>query len=441
MEIKRLIAVTLILSFCIIFVACGEEEDDGYITPRVVAEPITDTSRDMNIIQQPAAFFLKQVKNGNSVNQTVERVYSSGAEAYIKLLTEVYGFELFYEDPGYVYNEYYFVHPDNHKQTGENGEGYDIYVQHVYASSTTATGDWMNVTLKNDKYTFGDLGFRFNGEKERQAINGKYAANEFKYNGKQYYNSSDRELSVRAGMKRKMTYIYTKPSSSTARGFYGKKGACCLIINGGESENYYSLIADYRDINGIATDMISVFDGDDKEIIHITWEHNMLEVGKIYTLSDFLADSYWRFEFEYDEQIFDENSALCITIRPLILDRDGKKESVVYFYGEFESAENAIYTVEGLIAATFCLEETSEAYTEESEDTSSGDNGGHSGVPDHETPDIPEHSKLNCLTCKGDGDCNSCGGSGVDYYGGYKTKCNTCRGSGKCRACGGSGKR
>ena len=113
----------------------------------------------------------------------------------------------------------------------------------------------------------------------------------------------------------------------------------------------------------------------------------------------------------------------------------------MYFYGEFESAENAIYTVEGLIAATFCLEETSEAYTEESEDPSSGDNGGHSGVPDYEPPDIPEHSKLNCLTCKGDGDCNSCGGSGVDYYGGYKTKCNTCRGSGKCRACGGSGKR
>ena len=45
MEIKRLVAVTLILSFCIIFVACGEEEDDGYITPRVVAEPITDNPR------------------------------------------------------------------------------------------------------------------------------------------------------------------------------------------------------------------------------------------------------------------------------------------------------------------------------------------------------------------------------------------------------------
>ncbi len=56
----------------------------------------------------------------------------------------------------------------------------------------------------------------------------------------------------------------------------------------------------------------------------------------------------------------------------------------------------------------------------------------------------PDHSKLDCLTCGGDGDCNKCGGDGeVQYYGQESewSKCPTCHGSGNCRSCGGSGKR
>ncbi|MBQ9108686.1 MAG: hypothetical protein IJY02_01500 [Oscillospiraceae bacterium] len=53
----------------------------------------------------------------------------------------------------------------------------------------------------------------------------------------------------------------------------------------------------------------------------------------------------------------------------------------------------------------------------------------------------PPASKLKCLTCDGDGDCNTCGGSGYKRIGGAKAGCNTCRGNGKCRACGGSGTR
>lgn len=56
----------------------------------------------------------------------------------------------------------------------------------------------------------------------------------------------------------------------------------------------------------------------------------------------------------------------------------------------------------------------------------------------------PDHSKLDCLTCGGDGDCNKCGGDGeVQYYGQESewSKCPTCRGSGDCTRCGGSGKR
>ena len=56
----------------------------------------------------------------------------------------------------------------------------------------------------------------------------------------------------------------------------------------------------------------------------------------------------------------------------------------------------------------------------------------------------PDHSKLDCLTCGGDGDCNKCGGDGeVQYYGQASewSKCPTCHGSGDCTRCGGSGKR
>ena len=53
----------------------------------------------------------------------------------------------------------------------------------------------------------------------------------------------------------------------------------------------------------------------------------------------------------------------------------------------------------------------------------------------------PPASKLKCLSCDGDGDCNTCGGDGYKNIGGAKAGCNTCRGNGKCRTCGGSGTR
>ena len=53
---------------------------------------------------------------------------------------------------------------------------------------------------------------------------------------------------------------------------------------------------------------------------------------------------------------------------------------------------------------------------------------------------------LDCLTCDGDGDCNTCGGYGREsFYAGagdsVDAVCSTCHGSGNCRTCGGSGKR
>lgn len=73
-----------------------------------------------------------------------------------------------------------------------------------------------------------------------------------------------------------------------------------------------------------------------------------------------------------------------------------------------------------------------------------GGNGGGSGGGDYVAPGydpyIPDASKLQCLTCHGDGDCNSCGGSGYKFKNDIRSDCTRCTG-GNCPACGGSGTR
>ena len=89
---------------------------------------------------------------------------------------------------------------------------------------------------------------------------------------------------------------------------------------------------------------------------------------------------------------------------------------------------------------------------EESDETTTGGNsgsggsgnGGGSGGGDYVAPGydpyIPDASKLQCLTCHGDGDCNSCGGSGYKFKNDIRSDCTRCTG-GNCPACGGSGTR
>ena len=93
------------------------------------------------------------------------------------------------------------------------------------------------------------------------------------------------------------------------------------------------------------------------------------------------------------------------------------------------------------MAAPFCLEETSKRYTEDS----SGNGGGYSDIPGYDWSDLPDQSKLDCLTCGGDGDCTKCNGYGEvrvhTAAGDFKESCSNCRGSGDCPSCDGSGTR
>jgi len=70
----------------------------------------------------------------------------------------------------------------------------------------------------------------------------------------------------------------------------------------------------------------------------------------------------------------------------------------------------------------------------------SGGSGGGGGTVDFEGNDIPEFSKLECLTCHGTKDCPSCSGRGYKVVDDINKDCTRCN-RGKCPACGGTGTR
>ena len=414
--------------------------DNGAIVISEQIDNVSDRSSDgKKIIQHPATFFLKEARSGGGA----EYVYAQGAQAYMDMLVDKLGFELCYENLGFVYNTWKFVHPDSNKEVGEYGSGCDVTVKHYYDASTSVVNDWIDVVIDTELFEFGDLGYRMSVQYERDQINGNYARDSFVLRGGKYYNLSDGKLSVKSGVKKDTLYTYTKPFASRFYGFYGYDGQCALIINGGKAKAYDAMLSDYEDFNSSNTDMIFISKEDGSKLLGITWKHKDFKVGEVYDLSDFKSSSYNNFIFNYDYNEFDKNDAICLTVRPIWIDRTGECESVIYFYGEFKNSDQEIYTVEGLLAAPFCLEETSERYSYEG---GGSGGGGYSGVPDSNGPYIPDHSKLDCLTCGGDGDCNTCNGYGkVERYMGagetVTSSCSSCYGSGNCRTCGGSGKR
>lgn len=450
---KRLSLLAIFFAMLFVLSSCGgykvkpgkqadfEKLKNGakVISPAIVEEP--DTKR---IIQQPGAFFLKKSRGYQAGQMGADYVYSHGAEAYMNMLKEYYGFEVFYENLGYVYNTWYFVHPDSDKELGEYGTGYDVMVRHYYDASTSTTKDWLDVNIDTEHFAFGDLGLRANKEYEREAISGTYAKDAFLLRFGKYYNDSDKKLSVKSGERKKTLYTYTKPFASQMYGFYGYDGLCSLIINGGKAKEYKALISDYEDFNSDSTDMIFISKKNGDKLLSITWPHKKLEVGKTYDLADFNTSTLYSFTFNYDYNEFKNTDALCITVRPIWIDRTGECESVVYFYAEFENDDGERYTVEGLLAAPFCLEEESKKYSSKSSGKSSGFDWNI--FDDDDEPFIPEFAKQDCLTCRGDGDCNTCNGYGkVERYAGagdtVTSVCSSCHGSGNCRTCGGSGKR
>lgn len=85
-------------------------------------------------------------------------------------------------------------------------------------------------------------------------------------------------------------------------------------------------------------------------------------------------------------------------------------------------------------------ENTAGGNSNSSSSSGSSGGGGSDYVAPGYDPYIPDASKLQCLTCRGDGDCNSCGGYGYKFKNDIRSDCTRCTG-GNCPACGGSGTR
>lgn len=447
---KRFFPILLML--CLLLTSCGseyeikpgkqadfEKRSNGAL---VIAEEYTAPTTEKTVVQQPGAYFFKESRWGGDKKQGADYVPASGAQAYIDMLVNECGFELFYEKYDYVYNTWCFVHPDSNKEPGNYGSNYDVKVRHYYAATTSTVDVWIDVEIDTNLFEFGDLGHRWYENFRCEQVSGTYAKDAFLLRNGRYYNESDGKLWVKSGERNESLYTYTKPFASYFLGFYGDSGLCSMIINGGKAKQYPALIADYETFDSSSSDIISVIDEKGHRIVEITWKQKTLEVGEVYDLSDFNFTNLANFKFFYDDLEFEGTDAACLTLRPLWIDREGKTESVFYFYGEFPGEEE-FYTVEGLVAAPFCLEENSEKYYSESPGGSRGSGSLFSGS---DGPYIPHHSKLDCLTCGGDGDCNTCRGYGkVERYAGggdtITSNCSSCYGSGNCRTCGGSGKR
>lgn len=128
------------------------------------------------------------------------------------------------------------------------------------------------------------------------------------------------------------------------------------------------------------------------------------------------------------------NDAYFETASVRVMYYEKGKEAVFYVYGKMIGSGEP-KEIEALIAV-----DMSKILSAGNADQGS-EGGSGSGIVGSDGVYVPDHSKLDCLTCRGSGDCTSCGGSGYTYFGDYKTACTRCHKSGNCSSCGGSGKR
>ena len=162
----------------------------------------------------------------------------------------------------------------------------------------------------------------------------------------------------------------------------------------------------------------------------VTFHEEETEVGRIYNLcgTDELPVTVKLYNGDDDIGISQKGAAHFNKVTVRLMYTGEKGDAVVYLYAEPMDTENYPQSIEMLCAVNTTPEKSSE--------------GGGGGIfTSGREPFRPDHSKLDCLTCDGTGDCDECGGAIYVYVGGTRTRCNDCRGTGDCLTCGGSGKR
>lgn len=170
----------------------------------------------------------------------------------------------------------------------------------------------------------------------------------------------------------------------------------------------------------------------DDEKLTVIWEKDALHAGDVFLYADIEQnDVSVRFDIDgetYQAYLLSAVKLSNLTLRVMHYDEEG--DAVLYLCAEAP----AFGTREVLCAVD--LSAPDEAVYSSSSGSSSSGSGTYT----------PDYAKLDCLTCRGDGDCNTCNGYGeVRRYQGagqtVRAKCPTCHGSGKCTRCGGTGKR
>ena len=197
--------------------------------------------------------------------------------------------------------------------------------------------------------------------------------------------------------------------------FLGKSPTIEGKYQGGKRAQYKKLDETYREK---ATEELLSLLGEEKYQLKLK--------EKRVTGNDKLTD---RYEFIYTgnasvSEISGKNDDYLFHVE-LAIYRDNK--------GEF-------FSVQLHWANEFVIDDSGKRVSVKLHDGISGSGSGGGGIADGEV-DIPEFAKLDCLTCKGDGDCTRCGGDGYTGFGDAKAGCNRCHGNGKCTACNGTGKR
>lgn len=165
---------------------------------------------------------------------------------------------------------------------------------------------------------------------------------------------------------------------------------------------------------------------------------------------DYESASYKSYDFMYrgkgEKNLQRENISWDVSIGITTHKDHNEVIAGIFYVNGFELVDDghrADYTkVEKPAATPKPSTQSSDKNTGGNTSANKGGNGGGGGTtPEFERHELPDHSKLQCITCRGSGDCDECGGSIFVYVGGARTKCNKCKGSGNCRTCGGSGTR
>lgn len=164
--------------------------------------------------------------------------------------------------------------------------------------------------------------------------------------------------------------------------------------------------------------------------MELKWEQSAITEGDVFVYSDFESNDDLNISLKTNgvTRTPGIRSKVCFNTLVLrVLHYDSEGDAVFYIYAEPFSGD----AVEMLCATN--LPSIIKG------NSSSGGSSGSSGVSSSSSN--WDKSVLDCLTCRGSGNCTRCGGSGYVSFGGAKASCSSCHQSGKCSSCGGSGKR